>query len=149
MQYGGYFRRIARLQWALLLDFEEGFDQNMKDMLQQYYPKSLMSELSCYMHHSLMDLYNAFPSRKVCPTALLVWTLFAVKEGGHIVVVYWYASPNVIQSKFSAVHIAAWLTLCMLLYWLAALQCGSRAVVATRHSPCDPVVELYLGPAGD
>eukprot|EP00195_Chlamydomonas_chlamydogama_P000429 CAMPEP_0202918372 /NCGR_PEP_ID=MMETSP1392-20130828/73280_1 /ASSEMBLY_ACC=CAM_ASM_000868 /TAXON_ID=225041 /ORGANISM="Chlamydomonas chlamydogama, Strain SAG 11-48b" /LENGTH=152 /DNA_ID=CAMNT_0049611409 /DNA_START=69 /DNA_END=523 /DNA_ORIENTATION=- len=34
----------------------------MKDVLKNYYPKALMSELALYMHRALLDLYNAFPS---------------------------------------------------------------------------------------
>ncbi|GAX75211.1 hypothetical protein CEUSTIGMA_g2655.t1 [Chlamydomonas eustigma] len=55
-------RRIVRLQWTLLLSFEQGFDENMSKVLQHYYPKALMSELSYYMHHTLMDLHISFPN---------------------------------------------------------------------------------------
>ncbi|GAX83154.1 hypothetical protein CEUSTIGMA_g10580.t1 [Chlamydomonas eustigma] len=39
-----------------------GFDENMTDVLKSFYPKALMSELSLYMHRSLVDLHAAFPS---------------------------------------------------------------------------------------
>lgn len=56
--------RVARLLWALLLDFEDGLDSTMQDMLSHYYPKALMSELALYMHKSLVDLANAFPNQQ-------------------------------------------------------------------------------------
>ena len=40
----------------------QGFDQSLMDVLVQFYPKALMSELSLYAHRSLMDLHNAFPN---------------------------------------------------------------------------------------
>ncbi|GFH25956.1 uncharacterized protein HaLaN_24012 [Haematococcus lacustris] len=55
-------RRIARLLWSLLLDFEDGWDTTMRVVLAQYYPTSLMSELSHYCHRSLLDLATAFPN---------------------------------------------------------------------------------------
>ena len=40
----------------------QGFDANMAAVLQNYYPKALMSEMSLYLHRALVDLHNAFPS---------------------------------------------------------------------------------------
>ncbi len=54
-------RRIARLLWTLLLDFEDGFEASV---LAQF-PKALMSELALYTHKSLLDLANAFPNATV------------------------------------------------------------------------------------
>ena len=35
-----------------------------QDVLQHFYPKALMSELSLYMHRALVDLHAAFPNRQ-------------------------------------------------------------------------------------
>eukprot|EP00798_Chlamydomonas_sp_ICE-L_P030402 gene30402-35407_t len=58
-------RRVARLLWTLLLDFDEGFDEAMKGCLQSNYPKHLMAELYCYTQRSLNDLHSTFPNQRL------------------------------------------------------------------------------------
>eukprot|EP00198_Chlamydomonas_reinhardtii_P008113 XP_001697450.1 predicted protein [Chlamydomonas reinhardtii] len=55
-------RRLARMLWTLLLDFEEGFDAEMESVLQTYYPKQLLSELAEYQSRAIADLLQAFPN---------------------------------------------------------------------------------------
>ncbi|GIL64723.1 hypothetical protein Vafri_18610 [Volvox africanus] len=54
-------RRVARMLWTLLLDFEEGFGSEMEAVLQLYYPKQLLSELAEYQARAILDLLRAFP----------------------------------------------------------------------------------------
>ncbi|GIL77400.1 hypothetical protein Vretifemale_6863 [Volvox reticuliferus] len=54
-------RRVARMLWTLLLDFEEGFGSEMEAVLQLYYPKQLLSELADYQARAILDLLRAFP----------------------------------------------------------------------------------------
>lgn len=54
-------RRIFRLQWALLLNMEDGMDENLQGVLKSSYPKGIMAELADAMHKSLLDLHAAFP----------------------------------------------------------------------------------------
>ncbi|GFR45688.1 hypothetical protein Agub_g7103 [Astrephomene gubernaculifera] len=54
-------RRVARMLWTLLLDFEEGFGAEMEAVLQLYYPKQLLSELANYQGRAIKDLLEAFP----------------------------------------------------------------------------------------
>ncbi|EFJ48876.1 hypothetical protein VOLCADRAFT_90583 [Volvox carteri f. nagariensis] len=54
-------RRVARMLWTLLLDFEEGFGSEMEAVLRLYYPKQLLSELADYQARAILDLLRAFP----------------------------------------------------------------------------------------
>ncbi|KAG2489868.1 hypothetical protein HYH03_011670 [Edaphochlamys debaryana] len=55
-------RRVARMLWTLLLDFEEGFGSEMEDVLRLCYPKQLLSELATYQSAAILDLLKAFPN---------------------------------------------------------------------------------------
>ncbi|KXZ48693.1 hypothetical protein GPECTOR_26g596 [Gonium pectorale] len=47
-------RRVARMLWTLLLDFEEGFGSDMQAVLRTYYPSQLLSELATYQARAIL-----------------------------------------------------------------------------------------------
>ncbi|GLC56641.1 hypothetical protein PLESTB_001129800 [Pleodorina starrii] len=69
-------RRVARMLWTLLLDFEEGFGSEMESVLRLYYPAQLLSELADYQARAILDLLRAFPGE----TGIEVDNLFTLGQ---------------------------------------------------------------------
>ncbi|KAK9805562.1 hypothetical protein WJX72_005167 [[Myrmecia] bisecta] len=73
-------RKVARVLWALHVTFQEGFEDEVMQLLRKRYPPDMMPELQLFSQGALDDLKDAFPEAAMVKTTNLHRFLKAVQE---------------------------------------------------------------------